>query len=67
MNTSASDASRLWIVVGLAVVHVVASRGWAGAFWRALPSWGFALVYGALFGLAVNFISGAQAFIYFQF
>ena len=58
---------RLGIFGVLAVAHVVASRGWASAAWRRLPDWGFALAYGGLFGLAVNFVSGAKAFIYFQF
>jgi alginate O-acetyltransferase complex protein AlgI len=68
-RASASMDARWWIVPAVfGVFHWLAWRGVGGRLVRPLPSWSFALGYGALVALLSPLVSADyQAFIYFQF
>ena len=67
-GTQAIGRSLAWIFPVLAVVHWRASRGHFSGWWRGLPDWAFAAVYGVLTAVAVTCVPvDAAPFIYFQF
>jgi alginate O-acetyltransferase complex protein AlgI len=58
----------LWVVVALAFVHWLNSRGVFSQWWRRLPAPAFAAGYGCAFAIVLLFIPPHYApFIYFQF
>lgn len=58
----------LWIFIPLALVHWVAYRGGLSHWWRRIPAWSFAGIYGVVVALVVPFVPlGYTPFIYFQF
>ncbi len=58
----------LWIVVALAFVHWLNSRGIFSAWWRRLPAPAFAAGYGFVSAVVLLFVPQHYApFIYFQF
>jgi alginate O-acetyltransferase complex protein AlgI len=58
----------LWVVVALAFVHWLNSRGVFSQWWRRLPAPVFAAGYGCAFAIVLLFIPPHYApFIYFQF
>jgi alginate O-acetyltransferase complex protein AlgI len=67
-GTERLGARILWIVVGLAVVHWLNSRGVFSKWWRRPPAPVFAAGYGCAFAVVLLFIPPHYApFIYFQF
>ena len=58
----------IYTFLGLAAVHALGRTHVTGKTLERLPGWAFAVVYGALFPLALCFVNGSvQPFIYFQF
>jgi alginate O-acetyltransferase complex protein AlgI len=58
----------IYTFAGLALVHLIGRAPGLGPAVERLPSWAFALLYGALVPVALSFMNGAvQPFIYFQF
>jgi alginate O-acetyltransferase complex protein AlgI len=56
------------LFLGFAVVHVAMYRGFLHTFFRSLPDWIFAPLYGLCIALALAFTkAGYTPFIYFQF
>ena len=67
-GTERFGARILWIVVGLAIVHWLNSRGVFSKWWRHPPAPVFAAGYGCAFAVVLLFIPPHYApFIYFQF
>jgi alginate O-acetyltransferase complex protein AlgI len=60
--------SCLWFILGLGVLHWLASRKVFATWWRRLPEWVYALLLGVGLGVALLFVpQHFKAFIYFQF
>jgi alginate O-acetyltransferase complex protein AlgI len=67
-GTEDLGASMLWVVVALAFVHWLNSRGVFASWWRKPPAPLFAAGYGCAFAVVLLFIPPHYApFIYFQF
>ncbi|MBH8578101.1 MBOAT family protein [Nostocaceae cyanobacterium CENA369] len=57
-----------WIFVPLTILHWAAYKGWFTQWWRKIPSWSFAIVFGVLVsGLFRLAAINPQPFVYFQF
>ncbi len=57
-----------WIFVPLIILHWAAYKGWFTQWWRQIPSWSFAVVFGVLVsGLFRLTVISPQPFVYFQF
>lgn len=58
----------LWLLTGLAALHIAGFLSHRGMWWRDLPGWAFAAGYGLLVAVALALTHpSAQPFIYFQF
>ncbi len=61
----------LWplaVFVGLALIHILAARRTLSPAWERMPTWAFALLYGALLPPCLGLLPNAvQPFVYFQF
>ena len=66
-GTATLGAERAWLFAGMIVLHAIAWRGLMGGLWRRLPDGAFALAYGSAWALALQWVAGTKAFIYFQF
>jgi alginate O-acetyltransferase complex protein AlgI len=66
-GTATLGAGRLGLFAGLVLLHALACKGLTGGFWRRLPDGLFALAYGCAWALALQWVAGTKAFLYFQF